>query len=75
MNNKVPKFQQICYILNSLHLFALAAGMRWLAFKIARPEYRDYGIQDQAGYLGWFGTPQLGCLAFKREDQTIQFRW
>jgi len=72
---KNPKFQQLGYTLNSLHLFWLAAILRRVAFRFTAPDYYPYAYPEQVGYLGGYQTARLGCLAFKRNDNTLQFRW
>lgn len=47
---------------------------RWLAFHISPKGYRAYSSGNVGGYSGSYDV--LGrCIAFRREDGSIQFRW
>jgi hypothetical protein len=73
--HKNPLFQTFCYTLNGLWLSRLAAGLRWLAVKFAPTQYEAYSNPGDVGYLGWLQNAKLGCLAFVKDDKSIQYRW
>ncbi|MBZ0287843.1 MAG: hypothetical protein K8I30_09535 [Anaerolineae bacterium] len=71
--------QWLCYRFNALRLFRLSAFVRWLTVKVCRQAVvrgiYSAAAQHTSGYSGWLEVPHLGCLAFEREDGSIQYRW
>jgi len=70
-----PRFQSLCYTLNSLHLSRLAAALRWLAYHTTVTIRDPYKKPEHIGYKASIMSRRLGCLAFERLDGTLQFRW
>jgi len=72
-------FVNFCHGLNRLHLSGVAAGLRWVAFHILPRREEPYDDQPggvvELGYQSWVDVPALGCVAFRRTDGSLQFRW
>lgn len=75
MSNRIPLFQKLGYALNSLHLFRVTAGLRWLAYHVTRTNSNPYADPDNIGYNASIEHDRLGCIAFERMDGSLQFRW
>lgn len=54
----------------------LKAIFRWLAFQIGKPTYSaySYAARKTSGYAGSYGW-RGRCVAFRRDDGSVQFVW
>lgn len=75
---RVPLFQQVCYLLNSMHLYGVSAALRWLAWRSSYPAlaYSFYEKPELVcGYQGWYWHRRLGIIAFVTPEGALQFKW
>lgn len=82
---RYPFFMHLCWFLNTLRLYGLAAGLRWwvcntttMAGKFLTPPpllWKHYDHPEEVGYRGWVEHAKHGVLAFVRMDDSLQFMW
>lgn len=70
-------FVGVRWHMHRLRLGALVALINWLLYRLLLPfvREREYENPAQIGYLSALWVPVLGCVAFRRLNGTLLFRW